>query len=340
MNFLKKLWDIVSSDRYWVIACMLFVMGLLIIIRVNSPLPIGAPAWWPYYLAFAAAFASAVGLLLRKEWSRYTSVLIGAMFAFVIARKCYYQGFTPMNVTNAIISVATVYYFWRVPITHLQELLADPGFVEAWRQKIEELQQEFKNHPSPRIVLLLSEPLPLDASQLAVAAQRAYGHAFEIIPGCPSPTAAGFLPNEHPEPFVTGEPPTLLCFSSPWYFLVSVAPESYPFAYVPRDHMHGQSSEPSSGSLPDDQSDDDAWVPAFGHRAAIEIELLPTFQQQAKDSNYAHTSKLVTELLDDRCLGLYFVNADKLLPNSPPLIAALRSDNPAEALQLVDETAA
>jgi len=48
----------------------------------------------------------------------------------------------------------------------------------------------------------------------------------------------------------------------------------------------------------------------------------------------AHTSKLISELIDDRCLGLYFVNAGKLLPNSPHLVAALRSDNPAASLQL------
>lgn len=341
MKALKKLWSTLDDDRNWAIYVMLAVIILVAVVWLRSSTPIWNPALWPYWIAFALAAVSTVGLILRMEWSRYTCLLLAALMTLHVARGFYQHGFTLNYMGLALTAVFMLQTFWTMPITRMQQLLADPDFIKSVRETSAELERELEGYQCPRIVVLLREPVPLDAGRLAELAQQAYGHTFEIIPGEHEPVDAAFLPEEHPGPFVAGEPPTLLCFSPPCYLSVFPVDDIHPSACTLRRRENGEPAPYGDGSPEAELLDDDGWVPAFGHRAAIEIGLLPTLGNlQPEDPDYAHIAKLVAELIDARCLGLCFPGTDNLIPVSAQVVEALRSDNPAAALQLEDTTTA
>ena len=134
METLKKLWSTLDDDRNWAIYVMLAVIILVAVVWLRSSTPIWNPALWPYWIAFALAAVSTVGLILRMEWSRYTCLLLAVLVTFYVVRGFYQYGFTLNFVGLALTAVFMLQTFWTMPITRVQQLEANPSFLESVRE--------------------------------------------------------------------------------------------------------------------------------------------------------------------------------------------------------------
>jgi hypothetical protein len=336
MHRFKKLLAVIDEDRNWAIVMMLAVFGAVVLARLHSPAPLWTLGWWFFYAMSLVALASIVGLIWRKEWSRYGCLLIGAMLLFVEARGFYNHGFTLTDVAGAIIIVVVIHRFWKMPITHDQLVQPVPDWFRGMAASFAEMPDVLED---PQIIILLREPVTLDVGQLAHLARRAYGRRFEVFPNEFQPVDALLLPNAWPKPFVACEPSKLLCFFPPYCLTVSLHDTPHPAANIRLGERKDQPASDDTGAAEAYSLDD--WGPAFGHQAALEIRLRSVLTDlNRKDPGYAHTAKLVAELIDDRCLGLYLCGSYQAIPISAQVIQALRSDHPAEALQLVDQATA
>lgn len=267
---------------------------------------------WPHPLLIAGLLSGVfcVGLALRQEWARWIGFLLLAGLGTLILWRVCQDGMSFARFIAIVSAPALLWYLWRLPITRVQELLSDPDFLIQARRRAAERRRNREPRNQWKIAVLYRKAVQLDAERLSRIAERAFGKPFAVMNRAIEPMDAVFLPSERSDPVVGGIAPTLLCYNPPQLlgvYVFSDPPEKDPALSVSRDSIS----------------------------AYVEVVVLPHVDSEDHVENgYAWTGKLAAELIDDGCISVSLPEAKRVFPVSAKLQEALRSPDPAAALDL------
>jgi hypothetical protein len=281
---------------------------------------------WPHPMALATVGCAitAVGLWLKKEWSRWLGiavVVVVTAMAFIVGWPEVFSWTSLGQLAGAVICC---WHLWQLPITRVQEIVSDPVLVAEIRRRAEKLKPRLRALPKWEVILLERVPDRLGAAALAESASRAFGHTFRILDKEISPLDAAFLPTEHDEPIVAGKLPILLCVEPP--HLLGVF--SFPGSYI---------SEWAGGGLFEQARLDDLVLPP--HNAFVAIAMLPSVNQMdAVENGSRWTCRLAQALMGASTVAVILPDERKVVADSPGVRSALLAGNPYAAIEALGET--
>ena len=265
----------------------------------------------------AAVFCA--GLALRQEWSRWVGYAMLAGTVALTLWQTHLHGISLISMVTLAAAPLGLWYFWRLPITRVQTLLADPEFMKRLREKMDEIRPRVESQERWAVVLLFRQAIALDALRLSQVASRAFGKHFDLIDRYVDPVDATFLRREERrDPVVAGAAPNLVCYCPPHLLHVWVAPAPYPPLFT-----EGKGFDRPTREL------------IAEHRACIGIEISPRADiVEPVENGYAWSGKLAAELMDDSCVAICFPRYNRVIPISRTLQDALRDSDPGSALRL------
>jgi hypothetical protein len=302
MNIWQKLYSFREVDRQWAITTMWILIAMIAFYYWNYPSQIFDLSDWRFNGILFLAIVTLAGLIYRREWSRYTGLLLAAVLAIAVIPIALRRGNVVLD-TLALIGVVYLFHgMVTVPITPQQERRRQAR--EEGRRVEASLEQ---------VVLLLQEPIPEPTLQRLLHRHQL---AISDIPADSTPEAGGDQESTDPNGGrVTGDAPVLFCFGRHCTMLLYRNYTPYPGAVL----------QDSRGGL----------QPAFGHRASIRLQYLPSGAEALPEATIdGEVAELALSLMDGRCAGLYFPEPGLLAPTSPQVVKTLRSAKPARVLKL------
>lgn len=151
--------------------------------------------------------------------------------------------------------------------------------------------------------LLMDRARPLDASQVAQAASRAWKRDIGTSPASSAGNVVGTSPG----------------------FIVTVADYSFLVHNVDRPLATDPTTSPA---IRDDRSRE-----LFArHRAWLGVELLERPAGATRDAAGQMLGRLLAELVADDCIAIYRPDTHQIAPCEPPRVERLRGDHPLDAV--------
>jgi hypothetical protein len=278
---------------------------------------------WPHpmIIATVGCLLTAVGLWLKKEWSRWLGIAVVMLITVMALVNDWPAVFSWISLLRVAGALFGCWYIWKLPITRVQEIVSDPEVVaEIWK-RAEEFKPKLRALPKWEVILLQQSPEILGAPKLAVSAEAAFGHKVRVLDEEISPLDGAFLPSEYDEPLVAGKLPILLCVEPP--HLLGVF--SFPGSYV---------GNWAGGGMFEQADTRDLALPA--HDAFTAIVLLPSIERlEPVENGCRWTCRLAASLAGTSTVAIFLPDKRKVIAFSPAVQSALLVDDPYQAMDAI-----
>jgi uncharacterized protein YegJ (DUF2314 family) len=279
-------WAVVVLLASFLLACYLPIRGLAI--------RDGYVNLW--VIVAAGGFVLAVGLWLRRRWSRPLGLTLLAVAMLLV-----------------VVGWATAGFAWWRPVVLI--LLA-VGIWQLARWRI--LPADEEERPFLSLVLLFREPVYLEPETLAEMASRAWNTRVQVA-----------TEEDADEPLGEKDTPSLLVGQSP-HFFCSHWPGLFMIHNV--DDPYFGDSDAVAESVREVR----VRQAIEQHRAWVAVDVVKWFEDDEETGillAYRLIARLLAELVDENCLAVVEPDEGSVFLCDPTTEEKLRSENPIEALQ-------
>lgn len=249
----------------------------------------------PWLIVAAAGYVLAVGLWLRRRWSRPLGLVLLAVSIVLTAAGWWTAGFAWWQPVVLVLLLAAVWQLLRFRID------AD----------------EDDDQPFLSLVLLFREPVYLEPDSLARMASRAWGANVEVAT---EDDADEELDAEQKRSLLVGESPHFFCAHWPGLFLIHNLDDPY---------------FDDSDAVADSVREIRVSQAIEQHRAWVAVDIVQWFgDDSAEDKRQAYRliARLLAELADENCLAIVDPTDGRVFLYDPTTEEKLRSDDPLAAL--------
>ncbi len=297
-----------DDSNYWgVVLLGMSALGPYFILRHGA---IG-PAGWPHpIVCFSPLWGLSGLMMLFSRRGQQLARLLGSV-ALLNTAVMTAVLFHPLrlSVIGYVVMAGLLLWEFRVhAVTQPQR--------NASRRSRRDQEETGESSANRSIVLLLREPLYLDASVLARLAGQAFGLEFRAVAGEDAP------PEDQPGDrwgIVGGDAPHFMVFCSEAALAVHVLGE--PYAGDPDE---------SARSITDLRTR----KAVEQHRAWVSVDLIHSLDGDDSESTaYRRCGRLAAELYDDNCVAVYLPQFNEVFAVESGTDVKLRSDDPAGELR-------